>query len=153
MAYDGTIPSLSNQIGNDIPQMQENFSLLESAQVVDEGSTQDGDYIVFENGWAIVLNFFERVDDVEATDRGDGFFRISLAGYFDVNLPVNFSDNFYFYINGDVRNGTSTRDLVSIWPGNIDGHSGSSWSNMYLGCKGVFDTLRGFYSIAIGRVD
>ena len=53
MAYDGTIPALSNLISNDIPAMQENFSLLESAQVVDEGSTEDGDYIRYENGWQI----------------------------------------------------------------------------------------------------
>ena len=59
MAYDGTIPSLSNQIGNDIPQMQENFALLEDSQVVDEGSTDDGDYIRYENGWqaCFKLNF------------------------------------------------------------------------------------------------
>ena len=53
MAYDGTIPALGNLISNDIPAMQENFSLLESAQVVDEGSTSDGDYIRYDNGWQI----------------------------------------------------------------------------------------------------
>ena len=53
MAYDSTIPALGNLISNDIPAMQENFSLLESAQVVDEGSTEDGDYIRYENGWQI----------------------------------------------------------------------------------------------------
>ena len=56
MAYDSTIPSLSNLIGDDIPQMQENFQLLEDSQVVDEGSTADGDYIRYENGWQICFN-------------------------------------------------------------------------------------------------
>ena len=53
MAYDSTIPALGNLISNDIPAMQENFSLLENAQVVDEGSTSDGDYIRYENGWQV----------------------------------------------------------------------------------------------------
>ena len=64
MAYDGTIPALSNLISNDIPAMQENFSLLESAQVVDEGSTEDGDYIRWENGWQICVNYFIFNDEV-----------------------------------------------------------------------------------------
>ena len=34
MAYDGTIPALGNLISNDIPAMQENFSLLESEGIV-----------------------------------------------------------------------------------------------------------------------
>ena len=56
MAYDSTIPALGNLISNDIPAMQENFSLLESAQVVDEGSTEDGGYIRYENGWQICFS-------------------------------------------------------------------------------------------------
>ena len=88
MAYDGTIPSLSNQIGNDIPQMQENFSLLESAQVVDEGSTADGDYIRYENGWQVTFskNLTFIIDGSRSTNQ--------------FNLPVDYlsSDSYYVYL-------------------------------------------------------
>ena len=47
MAYpadpiDTTIPNSSNNVGDDLSAIRENFELLASAQVVDEGSTADG---------------------------------------------------------------------------------------------------------------
>ena len=53
MSVDTTIPSSSNNVGDDLSAIRENFELLASAQVVDEGSTSDGDYIRYENGWQI----------------------------------------------------------------------------------------------------
>ena len=53
MAVDTTIPNSSNNVENDLSAIRENFELLASAQVVDEGSTSDGYYIRWENGWQI----------------------------------------------------------------------------------------------------
>ena len=62
MAVDTTIPSSSNNVGDDLSAIRENFELLASAQVVDEGSTSDGDYIRYENGWQICFQFGAIVD-------------------------------------------------------------------------------------------
>ena len=88
MAYDGTIPSLSNQIGNDIPQMQENFALLEDSQVVDEGSTADGDYIRFENGWQVCI---QKKDDgsLDFEDPSNELYRSPLLSQ---EYPNSFSE-------------------------------------------------------------
>ena len=59
MGFDNTVPDADNYGLDDIPAMQENFSLLESAQVVDEGSTADGHYIRYENGWQICVRIAE----------------------------------------------------------------------------------------------
>jgi hypothetical protein len=56
MAYSPLVPNANNTVGTDLTAMQENFSLLESAQVVDEGSTADGDYWRFEDGLQICLS-------------------------------------------------------------------------------------------------
>ena len=79
MAYDGTIPELGNLISNDIPAMQENFSLLESAQVVDEGSTADGYYIRYESGWQICTTWIQ-LDYATSTTLSDEWsFPVSFA--------------------------------------------------------------------------
>ena len=94
MAYDGTIPSLSNQIGNDIPQMQENFSLLESAQVVDEGSAEDGDYIRYENGWQVCI--IQTSVPKEETENEEENTQPDWSTYdWDWVLPQSFADNNY----------------------------------------------------------
>ena len=105
MAYDGTIPSLSNQIGNDIPQMQENFSLLEDSQVVDEGSTEDGDYIRYENGWQICIrNFAASEIDWSVTDDNR------------YDMPANFLDREKIYYNINVRlSGGDPDTIFSAW--------------------------------------
>ena len=83
MAYDSTIPALGNLISNDIPAMQENFSLLESAQVVDEGSTNDGDYIRYENGWQVIV----RETYIPSSE-------ISVDNTLSFDLPQSFSEVF-----------------------------------------------------------
>ena len=136
MAYDSTIPSLSNLIGDDIPQMQENFQLLEDSQVVDEGSTADGDYIRYENGWQICWNAEYSI--TLDTSRNDHFE--------DVVLPNDFLDDSYIAkieIDAETENWeelddrictTSTRDFETngftfiIFKANgndFDGTSGS----------------------------
>ena len=57
MGFDNTVPNADNYGLDDISAMQENFELLESAQVVDEGSTSDGEYIRFENGLQICWGY------------------------------------------------------------------------------------------------
>ena len=98
MAYDGTIPALGNLISNDIPAMQENFSLLESAQVVDEGSTADGDYIRYENGWQLMTS----VNDLPASAESDwsdrnGFYSFALSEsiYDNFSVPNSYTDILY----------------------------------------------------------
>ena len=86
MAYDGTIPALGNLISNDIPAMQENFSLLESAQVVDEGSTADGDYIRYENGWQICIKYGIELSVLSGESSMDG----------EWHFPADFSNCFRF---------------------------------------------------------
>ena len=113
MAYDGTIPSLSNQIGNDIPQMQENFSLLESAQVVDEGSTADGDYIRYENGWQICLMESDPVS-ISENDRGEVFQ--------DDNFPESFaSPGGYIIPGGITRTDGGSHNFSFNYPLMVDG--------------------------------
>ena len=52
MAYNDT-PKPDEKLKDSQPLIRENFQLLEDSQVVDEGSTSDGDYIRYENGWQI----------------------------------------------------------------------------------------------------
>ena len=65
MAVDTTIPSSSNNVGDDLSAIQENFELLASAQVVDEGSTADGDYIRYENGFQICWGY--KLGDIDTS--------------------------------------------------------------------------------------
>ena len=81
MAFDKTVPDPDNFGLDDISAMQENFSLLESAQVVDEGSTSDGDYIRFENGWQICIK-----EEVTLT------YDSSNSLIYDWDYPVSFSE-------------------------------------------------------------
>ena len=111
MAYDGTIPSLSNQIGNDIPQMQENFELLEDSQVVDEGSTADGDYIRYENGWQVFF-IYSVADDFG----GDGDYLEE-----DSDYPQEFLNMDYAVVATPVHSGNSDFNA------NISGAGMQNW--------------------------
>ena len=79
MAVDTTIPNSSNNVGDDLSAIRENFELLASAQVVDEGSTADGDYIRFQNGWQIC----KKTVIVTLTETGQEEFV----------YPINFDEN------------------------------------------------------------
>ena len=63
MAYNDT-PLPTDLISDSQPDIRENFQLLEDSQVVDEGSTADGDYIRYENGWQICTSI-ETIDNLE----------------------------------------------------------------------------------------
>jgi hypothetical protein len=52
MAY-SLVPDANNTVGSDLTAMYDNFVALESAQIVDSGSTADGDYWRFEDGLQI----------------------------------------------------------------------------------------------------
>ena len=106
MAYDSTIPALGNLISNDIPAMQENFSLLESAQVVDEGSTADGDYIRYENGWQICWFTDYSVAEDFTDELSSSVLYRTESGEKDWNLPNSFVDDNYYIA------GTANRDVA-----------------------------------------
>jgi len=63
MAYSPLVPNANNTVGADLTAMQENFSLLESAQIVDSGSTADGDYWRFEDGLQMCIFDFIVTND------------------------------------------------------------------------------------------
>ena len=68
MAYNDT-PLSTDLISESQPDIRENFQLLEDSQVVDEGSTADGDYIRYENGWQLCIAIHNI--DLNTTDRRD----------------------------------------------------------------------------------
>jgi len=55
MAY-SLVPDANNTVGSDLTAMYDNFVALESAQIVDSGSTADGDYWRFADGLQICSN-------------------------------------------------------------------------------------------------
>ena len=83
MSVDTTIPDSSNNVGNDLSAIRENFELLASAQVVDEGSTSDGDYIRYENGWQITF-----VDIEEGVDINNDLGSLWNSDFQTMDLPV-----------------------------------------------------------------
>ena len=93
MAVDTTIPNSSNNVGNDLSAIRENFELLASAQVVDEGSTSDGDYWRFENGLQICLM---EGDPVSISENSRG----SVFG--DDNFPASFVSPGGYMIPGGI---------------------------------------------------
>src|SRR5690606_16082554 len=50
MAYDPTIPTLENYIGDDIPAIAANFAELAGSRIVEMGSNSNGTYVRWENG-------------------------------------------------------------------------------------------------------
>ena len=87
MAVDTTIPDSSNNVGDDLSAIRENFELLASAQVVDEGSTAEGDYIRYENGWQVC---YYQDDETSITDQSIGSGHRSSR--IEFSFPVGFSD-------------------------------------------------------------
>ena len=100
MAVDTTIPNSSNNVGDDLSAIRENFELLASAQVVDEGSTSDGDYIRYENGWQVCFHMYD--SGIDFSEEG----RSAFANVW--NFPQSF-DNSSYFISGLVDfNGTTS---------------------------------------------
>ena len=114
MAVDTTIPSSSNNVGNDLSAIRENFELLASAQVVDEGSTADGDYIRYENGWQIIVATQE-IPESEIDDySGNG----SILPTFD--FPVDFVTKPDFAYGDGITNtvtGSTRRPPIKVYWG------------------------------------
>ena len=69
--------------------VQSAIQALSSAGVVDEGSTSDGDYIRYENGWQICM--FERVDNVDYDTSIGALYRAEHPTW---NFPVEFNNLF-----------------------------------------------------------
>ena len=90
MAVDTTIPDSSNNVGNDLSAIRENFELLASAQVVDEGSTSDGDYIRYDNGWQICVRVItgESYDLVNGDD-------VRYSNDINKSYPIDFTQTIY----------------------------------------------------------
>ena len=92
MAYNDT-PLPTDLISDSQPDIRENFQLLEDSQVVDEGSTNDGDYIRYENGWQIC--FGDNTIANFTIDESDGNFYRNISGESTTDLPVSFvNENF-----------------------------------------------------------
>ena len=122
MAVDTTIPSSSNNVGDDLSAIQENFELLASAQVVDEGSTADGDYIRYENGWQVCIKY-ETVD-------------MTNSDPYSIDFPVDFNDDnaAQWYISGHNTSSARADEHASLYGGrglesSLRGgaHDGASW--------------------------
>ena len=111
MAYDSTIPALGNLISNDIPAMQENFSLLESAQVVDEGSTADGDYIRYESGWQVCWG--------EALITYDNGNRLRSNVDFPVSFDLDRDLSFQYQLYGLPSTNADNEDVLMSYFGSI----------------------------------
>ena len=152
MAFDGTIPSLPNQIGNDIPQMQENFSLLESAQVVDEGSTADGDYIRYENGWQVCVRIIESssIFTAQLSDSVEGI-DIHRSSYEAINFPNTFftKPKVFYNVGGLLEeNETISGRLFSTHSTRINL---DSWEFQIVAFGTTFDEVKELSLLAIGR--
>ena len=87
MAYNDT-PLPTNLISDSQPDIRENFQLLEDSQVVDEGSTNDGDYIRYENGWQICFGYEDTTQTTDETSFGSNFHRTTAT---TLEFPINFS--------------------------------------------------------------
>ena len=108
MAVDTTIPSSSNNVGDDLSAIQENFELLASAQVVDEGSTSDGDYIRYENGWQICV-----IDEILLSYANAGSSSTRILGTW--SFPVDFNSTDITVLLNSVENAgidSDYRDLA-----------------------------------------
>ena len=123
MAVDTTIPHSSNNVGDDLSAIRENFELLASAQVVDEGSTADGDYIRWENGWqvckiSIITLEYESSDRVIKTwDFPQSFntdnYYVSFQVLGIIEVPSNVRDNYQTELDNDSRSTNSV--ILRIW--------------------------------------
>ena len=91
MAYNDT-PLPTDLISDSQPKIRENFQLLEDSQVVDEGSTADGDYIRYENGWQICI--VQKNIDLSSLDENKRFSVV--GGDADINWPVSFDSRPFF---------------------------------------------------------
>jgi hypothetical protein len=76
--------------------MYDNFVALESAQIVDSGSTADGDYWRFEDGVQIVIN------------SGIASFNSDAQINVDFNFPVNFISGGSYSITANAINSNSS---------------------------------------------
>ena len=146
MAVDTTIPHSSNNVGDDLSAIRENFELLASAQVVDEGSTEDGDYIRYENGWQFIYK-----SEVEVTTEGSSF-----GDIVRVSFPLDFVDNANVVVGFSLSNESSDAQgsgsfVTAYTECSIATNSRKEWSlRMANDYTALFsDTLLDFY--AIGR--
>jgi|GEM_PF-6111638 len=89
------VPNANNTVGSDLTAMYDNFVALESAQIVDSGSTADGDYWRFEDGLQICTNF---INDflLETNDLKGGIYRSSVIAW---NFPMAFNSQSEIYFN------------------------------------------------------
>ena len=95
MAYNDT-PLPTDLISDSQPDIRENFQLLEDSQVVDEGSTEDGYYIRYENGWQIC-----RGEDNITYDRNDRLRD-------NVSFPIDFIEDEPIYFKHQMSSGPDT---------------------------------------------
>ena len=140
MAVDTTIPNSSNNVGNDLSAIRENFELLASAQVVDEGSTSDGEYIRFENGLQICWGY--KLGDI---DTSDTFVWQEISDY-----PASF-DSVVFMALSPIRGEESYEALIELMNNFVfnEGRKTFQWRINYRGSdNGILTEVA---LLAIGR--
>ena len=134
MAYN-LVPDANNTVGSDLTAMYDNFVALESAQIVDSGSTADGDYVRWENGLQVCWY----------TYRGD----ITISGLVsDFDYPATFVAT---PSGGGVITDANLTDRELIWQNNLTAvaYTSTNWV--------IFGANDGTYNIdksnfyAIGR--
>jgi len=142
MAYNDT-PLPTDLISDSQPDIRENFQLLEDSQVVDEGSTADGDYIRYENGWQIC---FIRSLDTSGMSSGE----ISEREW---SFPVNF-DIFTPYVvaapsGRDIDENDNKIDMEGINDWEATDYYSTILQYRWNGDQGI--SVPYFAALAIGR--
>lgn len=144
------IPKMSDTPGVTIPGLAGNFSLLEDS-LVEYGSNENGEYWRWENGLQICYKESPSVGNVEPTLQAGGFYRSRIGDYLDLSFPATFVSAPYQNCLIDVRRGTDSVPIVSIYRGMGEISSLSSWLNFLVSSYGEHNYYRVVRLLAIGR--
>ena len=148
MSVDTTVPNSSNNVGNDLSALQSNFDALASAEVVDEGSTSDGDYIRYDNGWQICT--IEKTMDFNSTS--NNAYLVEGTDSRDIEYPVSFLDvvSVSFSFNRNIGFLWSSSQIENV-AGNLVIANINEDLFYLVGANNRIDEQKSMYFAAIGR--
>ena len=92
--------------------VQSAIQALSSSGIVDEGSTDDGDYIRYENGWQICLS--PNFENVQSTDQDGGLYFSSSEERVNWEFPVEFINGDSIFVKGWYDFSRSWVSLVDV---------------------------------------